>query len=198
MKDLYIDFDGVILNTIEEGYNNMRKLGLDPKNSSDCGKYFGTLDWDNFISHTSQINNSIDNIQRIIDSNRFNVFILTHINSLDEAVAKVNYVRKYLKDITIIPVPRKISKTQMVHSENAILIDDYAGNLREWESAKGIGVRFSLKNNGKGFYAIDHLDEILDLVEESSCTTYSISAFKYFKTNIRDEIAHNPSTFGIP
>lgn len=163
MKDLYIDFDGVILNTIEEGYNNMRKLGLDPKNSSDCGKYFGTLDWDNFISHTSQINNSIDNIQRIIDSNRFNVFILTHINSLDEAVAKVNYVRKYLKDITIIPVPRKISKTQMVHSENAILIDDYAGNLREWESAKGIGVRFSLKNNGKGFYAIDHLDEILDL-----------------------------------
>lgn len=163
MKDLYIDFDGVILNTIEEGYNNMRKLGLDPKNSSDCGKYFGTLDWDDFISHTSQINNSIDNIQRIIDSNRFNVFILTHINSLDEAVAKVNYVRKYLKDITIIPVPRKISKTQMVHSENAILIDDYAGNLREWEAAKGIGVRFSLKNNGKGFYAIDHLDAILDL-----------------------------------
>ena len=163
MKDLYIDFDGVILNTIEEGYNNMRKLGLDPKNSSDCGKYFGTLDWDNFISRTSQINNSIDNIQRIIDSNRFNVFILTHINSLDEAVAKVNYVRKYLKDITIIPVPRKISKTQMVHSENAILIDDYAGNLREWEAAKGIGVRFSFKNNGRGFYAIDHLDEILDL-----------------------------------
>ena len=163
MKNLYIDFDGVILNTIEEGYNNMRKLGLDPKNSSDCGKYFEALDWKDFINHTSQINNSIDNIQKIIDSNRFNVSILTHINSLDEAIAKVNYLRKYFKDITIIPVPKKISKTKMVHSEDAILIDDYAGNLREWEAAKGIGVRFSLKNNGKGFYVIDHLAQILDL-----------------------------------
>ena len=51
----------------------------------------------------------------------------------------------------------------MVHIEGSILIDDYAGNLREWEEAKGIGVRFSTKKNGKGFYAIDKLDQILDL-----------------------------------
>ena len=57
-------------------------------------------------------------------------------------------------------------------------------------------------NNKSGlilYYSQDSVfDEILDLLEESSWTTYSISAFKYFKTNIRDEIAHNPSTFGIP
>ena len=39
---------------------------------------------------------------------------------------------------------------------------------------------------------------ILEFPEGSSWTTYSISAFKYFKTSIRDEIAHSPSTFGIP
>ena len=106
---------------------------------------------------------SINSIQKIIDSNKFRVSILTHVVSLDEAMAKINYIRKYFKDITIIPVPKKISKTKMVHSEGSILIDDYAGNLREWQEAKGIGVRFSTKKNGKGFYVIDRLDQILDL-----------------------------------
>ena len=163
MKELYIDFDGVILDTITEGYSKMEKLGLDPKNGEDCISFFGSLDWKEFIKNTPQINDSINSIQRIIDSNKFRISILTHINSLDEAIAKVNYIRKYFKDITVIPVPKKISKTKMVHSEGSILIDDYAGNLREWQEAKGIGVRFSTKKNGKGFYAIDKLDQILDL-----------------------------------
>lgn len=163
MKELYIDFDGVILDTIKEGYSRMEKLNLDPKSSEDCINFFGNLDWKEFIKNTNEINDSISCIQKIIDSNRFRVSILTHINSLDEAIAKVNYIRKYFKDITVIPVPKKISKTKMVHSEGSILIDDYAGNLREWEEAKGIGVRFSTKRNGKGFHVIDRLDQILDL-----------------------------------
>ena len=163
MRELYIDFDGVILDTITEGYSRMEKLGLDYKNSDDCISFFGNLDWKEFIKNTPQINDSINSIQKIIDSNRFRIYILTHVVSLDEAMAKINYIRKYFKDITIIPVPKKISKTKMVHSEGSILIDDYAGNLREWEEAKGIGVRFSTKKNGKGFYVIDRLDQILDL-----------------------------------
>lgn len=163
MKELYIDFDGVILDTITEGYSRMEKLGLDSKNSDDCMEFFGNINWKEFIQNTPEINDSISCIEKILDSNRFRVTILTHIYSLEEAIAKVNYIRKYFNDITIIPVPKKISKTKMVHSEGSILIDDYAGNLREWESAKGIGVRFSTKKNGKGFYAIDRLDQILDL-----------------------------------
>lgn len=163
MKELYIDFDGVILDTTKEGYSQMEKLGLNPKSEQDCLSFFSTLDWKEFIKNTEQINNSIECIKKIIDSNRFRVSILTHINSLNEAIEKVNYIRKYFKDITIIPVPKKISKTKMVHSEGSILVDDYAGNLREWEKEKGIGIRFSTKLNGKGFLAVDHLDQILDL-----------------------------------
>lgn len=163
MKELYIDFDGVILDTIKEGYSRMEKLNLDPKNNDDCSKYFKSINWETFIYETSEINDSINCIQKIIDSNRFRVSILTHINSLEEAIAKVNYIRKYFKDITIIPVPKKISKTKMVHSEGSILVDDYAENLREWEAAKGIGIRFSTKRNGKGFLVVDKLDQILDL-----------------------------------
>lgn len=163
MKELYIDFDGVILDTIKEGYSRMEKEELDPKNFDDCVSFFSKLDWKEFIKNTPEINDSMNSIEKIIESNKFRISILTHINSLDEAIAKVNYIRKRFKDITIIPVPKKISKTKMVHSEGAILIDDYAGNLREWEAANVIGVRFSTKLNGKGFRVIDRLDKILDL-----------------------------------
>ena len=63
----------------------------------------------------------------------------------------------------IIPVPKKISKTKMVHTKGAILIDDYSGNLMEWEDEGGIGIRFSSTLDSKGFKVIDRLDKILDI-----------------------------------
>ena len=99
----------------------------------------------------------------IIESDKFNLNILTHVNSLEEAVAKIRYLRKHFKDITIIPCPKQISKTKMVHTEDAILIDDYAGNLRQWQQDGGIPVRFSQKNNGKGYRVLNKLDQIIDM-----------------------------------
>lgn len=163
MKELYIDFDGVILDTITTSYNMMDELGIDKTDAIKTMEFYKNLDWKEFIKNTPVINDGINCIQKIINSNKYRVSILTHVNSLDEAINKINYIRKYFNDITIIPVPKKISKTKMVHSEGAILVDDYAGNLREWESAKGIGIRFSTKKNGKGFIAIDKLDQILEL-----------------------------------
>ena len=163
MINLYIDFDGVIMNTIEVSYKELEKLNIKPKEHEKASSYYSNLNWKEFLNKKcTPINNSIECIQKIIDSNMFNVNILSHINSLDEAVEKIKYIRKYFKDITFIPVPKKISKTKMVHTEDSILIDDYSGNLREWEAAGGIGVRFSEKLNGKGFHVIDHLDQIIE------------------------------------
>lgn len=163
MINLYIDFDGVILNTIDVSYKMIDDLGLNTE--EEVYNFYSNLNWTSFISKCEQINNSILCIQKIIDSNLFNVNILSHVVSLDEAIAKINFIRKYFKDITFIPVPKKISKTKMVHTKNAILIDDYAGNLREWEKSDGIGVRFSTKRNGKGFYVVDYLDQIIDIAK---------------------------------
>ena len=55
----------------------------------------------------------------------------------------------------------------MVRTGGSILIDDYSGNLREWEATGGIGVRFSEKLNGKGFHVINRLDQIIEYVENS-------------------------------
>lgn len=167
MINLYIDFDGVIMNTIEVGYSMIKNSGKEINNES-CFDFYSTLDWKNFLNkECSQINNSIENIQKIIDSNLFNVNILSHVTNLDEAIEKIKYIRKYFKDITFIPVPKKISKTKMVHTENSILIDDYSGNLREWEKEGGIGIRFSEKLNGKGFYVINSLEQVIEYADNN-------------------------------
>ncbi|MDD3392137.1 MAG: hypothetical protein PHE54_01120 [Bacilli bacterium] len=161
MKNLYIDFDGVILDTIDVTYKMINELNI--VDNAEKEIFYKNLDWNHLLKVTPEINDSINCIKKIIESNKFYVSILTHVNSLEEVVEKVKYIRKYFKDITIIPVPKAISKTKMIHTEGSILIDDYSHNLREWEAEGGIGVRFSPKLNGKGFKVIDKLDQILDI-----------------------------------
>lgn len=167
MKNLYIDFDGVIMNTIEITYEELKKLNLDSDNLEDQEKirnFYASIDWNELLNKkASIINDAIKCIKKLIDSEQFNIAILSHVNSLDEAIEKVKYIRKHFKDITFIPVPRDIEKTEMVHVEDAILIDDYAGNLEAWKKAGGVAIKFSTKLNGKGFVVIDRLDQILEL-----------------------------------
>ena len=158
--NLYIDFDGVILDTINPLY---QKLKEDNVPDEKVKEFFTNYDWEKIINDKYIINDSISCIQKIIDSEKFNLAILTHINSLREAELKIKYLRKYFKDITIIPCPKTISKTKMVHTKDSILVDDYAGNLREWQHDGGIPVRFSQKNNGKGFAVVDKLDQLIEM-----------------------------------
>ncbi|MBQ2408850.1 MAG: hypothetical protein II309_05390 [Bacilli bacterium] len=164
MKNLYIDFDGVIMNTIEITYQDMTNKNINQENQKEVRDYYKNLDWIQLLKKSKVINNSIECIEKIIESEKFEISILTHVNSLHEAVEKIKFIRKYFKDITIIPVPRELSKTEMVHVEDSILIDDYAGNLQEWQEKGGIAIRFSEKMHGKGFIVIDKLDKILDIV----------------------------------
>ena len=158
--NLYIDFDGVILDTINPLYQKLQEDNIPEDKIKD---FFINYDWTKIIKDQYIINDSIDCIQKIIDSNKFNLAILTHVNSLHEAELKIKYLRKYFKDITIIPCPKEISKTKMVQTKDSILVDDYAGNLREWEKEGGIPVRFSQKMNGKGFKVVDKLDQLIEM-----------------------------------
>lgn len=163
MKNLYIDFDGVICNTIEVSYEMIKASGVDLKDENKVRQFYKKLDWNSLLKKCEIINDSFENIKKIQNSGKFNVSILTHVNSMDEIIAKVKYIRKYLEDITIIPVPKTISKTKMINARFSILVDDFNGNLDEWKEAGGIGVRFDLDMNKKGFLVIDHLDTLLEL-----------------------------------
>lgn len=167
MKNLYVDFDGVIMNTIEITYDDIKKLNIDSKNLDNQEKireYYSNIDWYKLLNErASIINDGMECLKKINESNRFNVSILTHINSLNEAVEKVKYIRKYFDDITVIPVPKSISKTKMVHTKGAILIDDFSGNLKEWKNEGGIGIKFSQIEEEGEYITINKLDQILEI-----------------------------------
>lgn len=170
MKRLYIDFDGVVMDTIPLLYAALEKSGVDVSKEEERRNYFSTFDFKEIINDGNILNDSIECINKIVESNKFEISFLTHINSLEEGVIKVNYLKEKFHDITIILVPKEISKTKVVHSNGAILIDDYSGNLEEWEKEGGIAVRFSKDLESHGYKVINRLDKIIDMFDtEEEC-----------------------------
>jgi len=164
MKNLYIDFDGVIMDTIRVTYDMVNRLEINIEDFEKMSEFYENLNWKKVLSLTPIINDGFNCIKRLQDSKKFNIAILTHVNSQDEAVAKINYIRKYTKEVTVIPVPREVSKTKMCKIEGSILVDDYSGNLKDWEKEGGIGIQFSTDlNKDKGFEVIDKLDKLIDM-----------------------------------
>lgn len=163
MKNLYIDFDGVILDTIKVTYDMVDRLEINREDFEKMSEFYENLNWKKILTLTPIINDAFNDIKKIYKCGKFNIAILTHVNSLDEAVAKINYIRKYIKEVTIIPVPREVSKTKMCKIEGAILVDDYSGNLKDWEKEGGIGIQFSSEVKDKGFITIDKLEKLIDM-----------------------------------
>lgn len=165
-KRLYIDFDGVVMDTIPTLYAAAEEVGVNLKDEGQVSVFFASYDFSKIINDKYILNDSIDCINKLIDSNRFEISFLTHINSLKEGVVKVEYLRSKFSDITVIMVPKEISKTKVVHSKNAILVDDYSGNLKEWESNGGIAVRFSKELESHGYMVINRLDKLIDMFKD--------------------------------
>lgn len=163
MMNLYIDFDGVISDTIDVTYEMMKERNVDKSNRKEVVDFYQSLNWDELLETTPLINNSMEKIEKLINSGKYDVAILTHVTGLDEAVSKIKFIRKYLKEITIIPVPKAVSKTETVCAKNSILVDDYKGNLEEWKASGGIGVRFSKTKKESKFIDITDLEELLAL-----------------------------------
>lgn len=162
MKDLYIDFDGVIYNSIEVSYKIAEEENIS-KDYESYYQFFKNLDWCAVLEKSSEINDAFSCIRKIMDSGKFKVFILTHVVSMKEAEIKIDLIRKNLDDVIIIPVPKRVSKNKMVKVKGSILIDDYPENLREWAHDGGYGIRFDLDMDGKGFPVIDRLDEVIEM-----------------------------------
>ncbi len=165
MKNLYIDFDGVILDTITPVYNLAKKLNIDVKTQTkEVGLLYSKIDWETLIEESPALNDSLDAIEKLRQSKKFNISILTHINSLKEAKSKIEFLNSIFDDLTIIPVPKSCSKTMMTQTKGAILVDDYSGNLKEWEEKEGIGVKFTKdKEDNCKYINITSLEELINL-----------------------------------
>jgi hypothetical protein len=170
MLRLYIDFDGVVLDTIPPLYEQLKidKSGIDNGSQEEKIQKFANFDYRNVIKDKYILNDSINCITKLLKSKKLEISFLSHVHSLDEARVKIRYLRRHFKDdITIIIVPGGVSKTKMVHSEGAILVDDFSSNLREWEEAGGIAIRFNNELESKGFKVINRLDALLDMFDDN-------------------------------
>ena len=166
MKQLYIDFDGVILDTITKSYEEMKRLGIKRSDKEQVGEFYRNADWKKLIEETEEINDSINEIKKICASKKFNVYVLTHVNSTNEMVQKIKYIHKRLPFVTVVSVPKQLEKTEVVNPTSAILIDDYSGNIKEWQKKLGIGIKFVKELENGDYPEITHLSEVIDMFNQ--------------------------------
>ena len=152
--------------TSVKSYKELKKENIDIKDQEKVMDFFRNLDWKKLIEETDEINDSINEIKKICDSKKFNVYILTHINSTNEMIEKIKYLHKKLPQVTVVSVPKEIPKTEVVNPSAAILIDDYSGNIKEWQKKLGIGIKFVKELEGSDYPEITHLSEVIDMFNQ--------------------------------
>ena len=69
MINLYIDFDGVIKDTISVSYKMMADTGINMKNKAEIIKFYQDIDWVDLLDKSDELNKAfqwIDKIRRDI------------------------------------------------------------------------------------------------------------------------------------
>lgn len=159
---LYLDCDGVILDTMDEAFTMMREVGLDANNRNDVHNFFINVNWNILVSRAEIINNAINKITQIVESNIYkDVIILTKLSgNLEEEQIKRKLFNTLLPNITVITLPFASNKDETVDPRGNILIDDSTSNIKRWRNADGIGILFNKKTNNYRHNIISDLEDI--------------------------------------
>lgn len=159
MTKLYLDCDGVILDTINMSYKMIKNKGL--TNEKDIEHFYKNLSWEELIIEAGEINNSIEKIKEL--TKVYDVEILTHVNSDGKIIAKLNYFKEVLPEVKVMAVPKEIRKADAVDPKGNILVDDFLGNLDYWHEKGGISIKFSDSGKKCIYQTITDLSELLKL-----------------------------------
>lgn len=159
MQKLYLDCDGVILDTINKSYMMIKERGLNT--AGEVREFYQNINWDTLIKESGEINNSIYKIKVLKDF--FDISILTHVNSSKEAFSKIKYFKRVLPDNEVIIVPKSIEKADFINPYGTILVDDYIPNLDKWEEKGGISVKFSDSGKTSQYTTVNDLLELTEI-----------------------------------
>lgn len=145
---IFIDFDGVILDSEERMLERKYGLGLrNHKNESEFDTYFEYTnlhpeEWEYIIKEAKPINNSVEIIKELENLKR-KIAILTKIHTLQEMKVKMEVLRVNLKILCpVIFVPPGVKKHQVIIPNNQLLIDDSKKNIKKWIENGGRGLIF--------------------------------------------------------
>lgn len=147
-ENIFIDFDGVILNSEERMLERKYVLGLhDHNNESEFDKYFEYTnlhpeEWDYILKDAKSINNSVEIIKEL-EILKKEIVILTKIHTLKEMKTKIEVLRDKFEILCpVIFVPPGIKKHQVVIPNNQLLVDDSKKNVYRWIENGGRGLIF--------------------------------------------------------
>ncbi len=156
MKRYFIDFDGVILDTIPIYRLAYSRYHLENENN-----LFRYLNISDVFSKKREINNSLKYLREA--QNRLDISILTKVNNDYEARVKKDFLRKNGINVPVITVPQYEMKTNYVKNidKNTILIDDLQTNIDDWVSSGGTGLLLKEKSI-KYYNCIKDLSVILE------------------------------------
>lgn len=83
---IYIDFDGVIMNTNKSITKLLDVNKVNRTNFGETVKFLTTLNWEEILNESNEINNAFHYLKEI--NNKLDVAILTHVSSEKEIKLK--------------------------------------------------------------------------------------------------------------
>ncbi len=177
---LYIDCDGVLLDTIRVLY---RDFDIYHKNKPlvSMTDWLKFIDWSKVLHEAGALNDSVE-VVKTFPIDKYNISIkaqhgerkvkyvfkpidglaiLTTVQSSEEAFQKIKYIRELGIEHEIIIVPAGCDKNEVVPAKGNILVDDHKENLKKWQAAGGIAIQFhQTKKESESFGVINSLSEI--------------------------------------
>lgn len=140
-KELYIDFDGVILDSQER----FKKIMLDNTNFEDWINYLSSIEWYNFLRECMEIDESLTTIQKLQKYKNLKG-IITRIHTFNEGIEKVNFLRENKIEVPVFYVlPEQNKSSVVIPNKNRILIDDDIKNCFDWENNGGEAILLDSK-----------------------------------------------------
>lgn len=161
MIKLYLDCDGVILNTIDKTKEWMKRDNIDPKDEMIVHDYFvSKIDWNILIQEAGVLKDALNKIKYLLSLGIYDAKILTTVTCMLEPECKINYFNEKLPGVEVITVPWLVRKDEVVDAKNSILVDDSKGNILNWRDAGGVGLHFVKENPRFNSMEIDNLLDI--------------------------------------
>lgn len=153
-KEIYIDFDGVILDTqvevdklyyahggiIDESWNKFLE---------------NDIDWKKLLSDSQVIGNSFEVLKELYNQGQ-KTYIFSRVFSLIEAQEKLNYLRSNNILTDFIICPKRTRKSEVITpNKNRILVEDSTSNAIDWKNNGGLELLFTTD--------ISKLNQVLEL-----------------------------------
>lgn len=73
--NLYLDFDGVIADTIKVTYKIIKQKGIDLTDKEKVFEFYKNLDWKKLLEKTNEINQAFEKIDLLKCSGLYNIYI---------------------------------------------------------------------------------------------------------------------------